>query len=241
MTPTETIILTIAPDTPGVTSMARQAKCSTRTVKRALASLCELGVLRASESGGGRGNKAVYKRVTLKGDTLIAETAPLPAVKGDKRVTLKGDIDGQNVTLYDAPQEREKVTKERENSYASLPETERYYVPKDKEGSLQWLTTLREIPGWHERGEPHLKSLSKWVADKAWSAEELEASAIGLSSVQTKTLKGYASMASAFQRRLSMGYDRNGTPQSNGQRPRQSFDGPDRLETMKKARKEAMQ
>jgi hypothetical protein len=115
-------------------------------------------------------------------------------------------------------------------------------TPKKQERKVfAGLDILREIPGWYERGEPHLKSLSKWVTDKAWSAEDLERSAIGLSSVQTKTLKGYASMASAFQRRLSMGYDRNGTPQSNGQRPRQSLDGPDRLETMKKARREAMQ
>lgn len=71
-----------------------------------------------------------------------------------------------------------------------------------------WLETLRAIDGWKLKGEPHLDSLLAWVLEKGWTEEQLEASAIGLAATSDKVLKGYRTMAGAFQRRLNQGYDR---------------------------------
>ena len=77
----------------------------------------------------------------------------------------------------------------------------------------EYIHTLREIPGWAEKGEPHLEALLKWVKAKGISDEIMERAAIGLASVQKKTLVGYTNLASALQRRINQGYDqeeRNG-------------------------------
>lgn len=75
-------------------------------------------------------------------------------------------------------------------------------------GAPQWLVMLRTIDGWADRGEKHVESLMKWVAEKGWSDAQLEASALGLITTSDRNLKGYRTMAGAFQRRLNQGYDR---------------------------------
>jgi hypothetical protein len=67
---------------------------------------------------------------------------------------------------------------------------------------------LRTIDGWADRGEKHVESLMKWVVEKGWAEAQLEASALGLITTSDRTLKGYRTMAGAFQRRLNEGYDR---------------------------------
>ena len=70
-----------------------------------------------------------------------------------------------------------------------------------------YIHTLRAIPGWVEKGEPHLDALLKWVKSKGIADDVMERAAIGLSSVQKKTLNGYSNLASALQRRINSGFD----------------------------------
>ncbi len=76
------------------------------------------------------------------------------------------------------------------------------------EPSIAWLEILRGIAGWATKGEPHVETLIKWAHEKGWSDAQLEASALGLATTSDKVLKGYRTMAGAFQRRLNQGYDR---------------------------------
>lgn len=83
---------------------------------------------------------------------------------------------------------------------------------------IAWTATLRGIDGWGTKGEPHMDSLLRWISDKGWTLEQLEASAIGLAATSEKTLKGYRDMAAAFERRLNQGFDDPRRHGDNGRR-----------------------
>lgn len=78
-----------------------------------------------------------------------------------------------------------------------------------------YIYVLRAIPGWQEKGEPHLAALLAWKEEKHITDDQMERSAIGLSGAATKTLKGYANLVSALQVRINKGYDRD---TNNGRR-----------------------
>lgn len=80
--------------------------------------------------------------------------------------------------------------------YRTLP-----YSTKD------YIQTLRAIPRWQEKGEPHIETLVKWAEKKAIAEDVLERAAIGLAKATTKTLLGYDNLARAFQDRINKGYD----------------------------------
>ncbi len=70
-----------------------------------------------------------------------------------------------------------------------------------------WLDILRGIKNWDTKGKQHELSLIKWVGKKNIDVDDLEATAIGLATVQHETLEGYDDLARAFQQRLLRGYD----------------------------------
>ena len=70
-----------------------------------------------------------------------------------------------------------------------------------------WLQTLQAIEGWEQRGQPHEATLLAWVARSEYTNDQLEGAAIGLAGAFAKTLKGYRSLAAAFQGRVRKGYD----------------------------------
>jgi hypothetical protein len=98
--------------------------------------------------------------------------------------------------------------------------------PDPSPTSMAWLEQLRDLERWEEFGRPFEASLLKWVKTgngKGFSDEQLLASAIGLGTVSEKTMKGYQRLTSAFQRRLSMGYDdpnKSSQPSRNGTKPK---------------------
>ena len=67
------------------------------------------------------------------------------------------------------------------------------------------LATLREIPGWDERGEPEIDTLAKWVARKDHSDALLEGTALKMSAAPAKTLKD-RNLARVFQVWANAGY-----------------------------------
>ena len=92
----------------------------------------------------------------------------------------------------------------------------------------EWLIVLRDIEGWdasgkqEARGRQYEKSLMRWRSShQEYTDDQLEGAAIALSAAQAKTLRGYKSIAAAFQTWARKGY---GDParqdtSNNGYRP----------------------
>lgn len=70
-----------------------------------------------------------------------------------------------------------------------------------------YIYTLRNIPGWTEKGEPHLATLLAWKEEKGITDDQMERSAIGLSGAASRTLKGYGNLVAALQVRINKGWD----------------------------------
>lgn len=70
-----------------------------------------------------------------------------------------------------------------------------------------FIYTLRNIPGWEQRGEPHLATLLAWKEEKDITDDQMERAAIGLSAMNAKTLGSYSNLASAVQVRVNKNYD----------------------------------
>ena len=89
----------------------------------------------------------------------------------------------------------------------SFNHQENHHIEPSLYREIEYLQTLRAIPGWPSKGEPHLLTLMAWIQKKGWSDDLLERAAIGLSKVNSKSLAGYSNLTSAFQDRLNHGYD----------------------------------
>jgi hypothetical protein len=199
---------------PGVDRLAHKTGYGERQVRRLLHDLREIGLIEAvAFLGGGRGRATEYRLRLEKG------VKKSPFIKEDISETLtprdlnpdthgqKGDLPGQKEDLAVTPQPLRTITQTSEE-------------PLVHSGTdTTWLRTLRSIDGWAAKGEPHIDSLLAWVNEKGWTLDELEASAIGLAATSDKTLKGYRTMAGAFQRRLNQGYDKPGRVPVDGRDP----------------------
>lgn len=96
-------------------------------------------------------------------------------------------------------------------------------VPLPESDDPTWLVTLRDVPGWPERGARYEHYL--WIG--AWAdmfdEDELEQAVESFASVQQKTLKGYTNLVAAFKTHVRKGYHKsNGAPQGNV-RPQKNY------------------
>ena len=80
----------------------------------------------------------------------------------------------------------------------------------------EWLLTLRQLPGWDERGTPFEYLLWKNGWADALSEDELETASESFASTQKKTLAGYVNMVAAFKTHIAKGYHRGREKQKDG-------------------------
>ena len=131
---------------------------------------------------------------------------------------------GKLIARREADRTRKRVRRTSEGIPADVPRNSSATVPNRTVPNLStctysYMAILRQIPGWQERGEGHVDGLLKWAKGKEIPDEIIERSAIGLSSVQEKTLRGYTNLVSALQRRINNGYDDPNKEQGNGGTP----------------------
>lgn len=102
-----------------------------------------------------------------------------------------------------------------ENAHTRLAETDNHNketkittdnTPPHSPSVPEWLSILRKIDGWKERGAPHEDNLTAWADRKGFSTEYLEDHANGVGSQQLKSLRGCANLAQKFQVACNKGY-----------------------------------
>ncbi len=203
---------------PGVGQLAWKTGYGARQVRRILHDLREDGIIEAvAFVHGGRGRATEYTLYLTRGIMKASYVADRGDPVKDDILTLalggkadisdtKGDIPGQNP---------DTTGQKDDTAIAAQPSITINEPSGEPSIYAAWLTKLRGIDGWDAKGEPHLGTLLVWIGEKGWTDQQLEDSAIGLAATSAKTLKGYKDMASAYQRRLSQGYD-DPTRQQNG-------------------------
>jgi DNA-binding MarR family transcriptional regulator len=112
--------------------------------------------------------------------------------------------------------------------------------PSPKESVPEWITILSQDKRWKPAAKDYIAKVEarfgKAGIDLAFQADKMyEWLQVHSKGQRAKGLS--ATWLNWLQREASS----VGVTSQNGQRPRQSLDGPDRLEVMKKARREAMQ
>ncbi len=194
---------------PGVGKLAWKTGYGARQVRRILHDLRGDGIIEAvAFAKGGRGLATEYALYLGRGTMKPLYEADSGDHQKDDILTLalggnpdiwgeKGDIQGQNPD----------TTGQKDDTAIAAQPSVTIIQPSREPSVRAWLTKVRGIDGWDAKGEPHLATLEAWIIEKGYNDQQLEDSAIGLAATSTKTLKGYKDMASAFQRRLSQGYD----------------------------------